>query len=41
MLLYVAGKWTDKNVIKLYMEKFRNEGHEISHDWTLVEEEAS
>ena len=39
MLLYVAGKWADKHIIKTYMNFFTKEGHVITHDWTVVEEE--
>jgi nucleoside 2-deoxyribosyltransferase len=37
--LYVAGKWYDKAVIKTYIEQLKAAGAEITHDWTITEEE--
>jgi len=34
MRFYVAGKFEDKERIERLMEKLRNQGHEITHDWT-------
>jgi hypothetical protein len=37
--LYVAGKWGDKAVIASVIRIFEMAGHEITHNWTHVEEE--
>lgn len=37
--VYVAGKWYDKATIKTYIEQLKSAGVEITHDWTITEEE--
>lgn len=37
MKVYVAGKWTEIEVIHRVQEKLQEQGHTITHDWTRVE----
>src|SRR5437868_3625192 len=39
MKLYIAGKFSEKSLIKEAMISAINDGHTITHDWTLVESE--
>ncbi len=34
MRIYVAGKWSEKEAIRAFMERLRKAGHEITEDWT-------
>ena len=35
--IYIAGKWSDKDTIKKYMNQLQKVGHTITHDWTSYE----
>ena len=37
MNIYLAGKWTDKEKLKICMNNIENIGHKITHDWTTFE----
>ncbi|ARF11974.1 nucleoside 2-deoxyribosyltransferase [Klosneuvirus KNV1] len=39
MKLYIAGKFSEKEQIKKYMEEAIKLGHTITHDWTSFENE--
>lgn len=39
MKLYIAGKFSEKEQIKKYMEEAIQLGHTITHDWTSFENE--
>lgn len=34
MKFYVAGRWSERVVVRNLMEEIRTRGHEISYDWT-------
>lgn len=38
MKFYIAGKWTEKNTIQLWIKTMQDMGHVITHNWTLIEE---
>jgi hypothetical protein len=35
--IYVAGKWSEKELIRGYMSQLIKLGHKITHDWTSYE----
>ena len=37
MLVYVAGKWEDKERVRAVMEELIATGHRVTHDWTTEE----
>ena len=37
MLIYVAGKWEEKQQVRIVQQTLRNAGHSITHDWTVLE----
>lgn len=37
MKIYVAGKWTEIDIINDVQNKLRSQGHTITHDWTCIE----
>lgn len=37
--VYVAGKWYDRSTIKTFIEQLKSADVEITHDWTITEEE--
>lgn len=37
MKIYLAGKWTEKELFKKYMNDIEHIGHTITHDWTSFE----
>ena len=34
MKFYIASKFEDREIVKEYIVKLTNEGHEVSYDWT-------
>jgi hypothetical protein len=40
MKLYVASNWKDRvRIRETWIEQFKELGHEITHDWTITEDE--
>lgn len=39
MKLYIAGKFSEKDLTRTYMEEVIKLGHTITHDWTSFEKE--
>ena len=39
--VYVAGKWSAKRSMRVYMNDIQTYGHHIVHDWTRVETQSS
>lgn len=34
MKIYIAGKWEDRHIVKAIMKQLKEQGYEITEDWT-------